>query len=183
MANINREESSIGVNYFEYNVEKKTDTKTKLERAGIVIIDIILLVLVFAFVPSELLLIAFCGFAMLFAILTYFLYKRTEIEYEYIVSSGDFSMNKIYGGRSRKELFNLKVSAFHTIAPYSEDAIKKESSGAEMKTYTCISSPDALDIYYATFTKEDGKKCAVIFECPKKALTTLRFYNSKAIQR
>ena len=42
MANINREESSIGVNYFEYNVEKKTDTKTKLERAGIVIIDIIL---------------------------------------------------------------------------------------------------------------------------------------------
>ncbi len=182
MANINREESSIGINYFEYNVEKKTDAKTKLERAGIVLVDIILLVLVFAFVPSELLLIAFCGFAMIFAILTYFLYKRTQIEYEYIVNSGDFSMNKIYGGRSRKELFNLKVSAFHTIAPYSEEAIKRESNGTEMKIYTCISSPDAMDIYYATFIQEE-KKCAVIFECPKKALASLRFYNSKAIQK
>ena len=119
---------------------------------------------------------------MIFAILTYFLYKRTQIEYEYIVNSGDFSMNKIYGGLSRKELFNLKVSAFHTIAPYSEEAIKREANGTEMKTYTCISSPDAMDIYYATFTQEE-KKCAVIFECPKKALASLRFYNSKAIQK
>ena len=83
MAYVSKDESSVGINYFEYNVEKKVDGKTKLQRFGIVLLDIALALVLFATIDGMLLLISFCGFALVFAILTFFLYKRTQIEYEY----------------------------------------------------------------------------------------------------
>ncbi len=180
MAYVNKDESSLGINYFEYNVEKKADGKTRLQRLGIVLLDILLAVFLFATIDGMLLLIAFCGFALIFAILTFFLYKRTQIEFEYEINGGEFTMSKIYGGRSRKTLFSQKISAFHHFAPYTEENFKAATGTEELKTFTCVSSPDAMDQFFGIFTDEDGKKCAVIFQAPKKVVSIIRFYNSSA---
>lgn len=180
MAYVSKDESSVGINYFEYNVEKKADATTKLQRFGIVLLDIFLVIILFATVNGMFLLIAFCGFALVFSILTFFLYKRTQIEFEYELSGGEFTMSKVYGGRSRKELFSQKLSAFHSFAPYTEENFKSAKGNEELKKYVCISSPDAIDQFFGIFTDEDGKKSVVIFQAPKKAVSIIRFYNSSA---
>ncbi len=182
MAYVAKDESSLGINYFEYNVEKKPDGKTRLQRIGIVIIDIVLAIGILAISPAGLVPIMFCGFGLLFAILTFFLYKRTQVEYEYEINSGELTMAKIYGGRSRKNLFSQKISAFEIIAPYTEDKLKEATRGTEAKIYNCTSSPDALDMYFGIFKDESGNKCAVILQAPKKAVSIFRFYNSSATQ-
>ncbi len=180
MANANREESSLGINYFEFNVEKKADKVSKLQRVGIVLLDIALAVVLLATMSGVFLMFAFCGFVLIFAILTFYLYKYTQIEYEYIISSGTFTMSKIYGRRTRKDIFACKVSQFDVVKPYSGENLKTVLGSKESKVYTCISSPEAMDIHYATFSDENGKKFAVIFEAPRKAISVLRYYNSKA---
>lgn len=180
MAYVSKDESSIGINYFEYNVEKKTDAITRLQRAGIVLLDILLAILLFVFVDGMFLVIAFCGFALIFAILTFFLYKRTQIEFEYEISGGDLTMSKVYGGRDRKQLFSQKISSFHLFAPYTKESFDQAVKNEEIKVYTCISSPDAIDQFFGLFTDEDGIKCAVIFQAPKKAVSIIKFYNSSA---
>ena len=179
MAYVPKDETALGINYFEYNVEKKADGKTKLQRFGIFLIDIVLLIVLFIVVPSSLILISFCGFAMIFAILTFFLYKKTQVEFEYEIAGGEITMAKVYGGRSRKTLFSKKISAFSIIAPYTEEAFKESAKG-ELKIYNCLSSPDAIDQYFGLFEDENGNKCAVIFQAPKKAVSIMRFYNSGA---
>ncbi len=180
MAYVSKDESSVGINYFEYNVEKKVDGKIKLQRFGIVMLDIILAVILFATIEGMLLLISFCGFALVFAILTFFLYKRTQIEFEYEINAGEFTMSKVYGGRSRKALFTKKISAFQFLAPYTEENYKTAVGTEEVKKFDCLSSPDAMDQFFGLFTDDDGNKCVVIFQAPKKAVSILRFYNSGA---
>lgn len=180
MAYVSKDESSLGINYFEYNVEKKPDLTTKLQRLGIVLLDIFLAIFLLITVNGMFLLIAFCGFALVFSILTFFLYKRTQIEFEYEISGGDFTMSKVYGGRTRKELFSQKISAFHHFAPYTEENFNAAKGNDELKKYVCLSSPDAIDQFFGIFTDENGKKSVVIFQAPKKVISIIRFYNSSA---
>ncbi len=180
MAYVSKDESSVGINYFEYNVEKKVDGKTKLQRFGIVLLDIALALVLFATIDGMLLLISFCGFALVFAILTFFLYKRTQIEFEYEINAGEFTMSKVYGGRSRKKLFSQKISSFHFIAPYTEENYKTAVGTETVKKYDCLSSPDAMEQFFGVFTDDDGIKSVVFFQAPKKAVSILRFYNSSA---
>lgn len=182
MAYVAKDESSLSINYFEYNVEKKPDGKTRLQRFGIIVLDIVLAIAIFAIFPSGLIPIMFCGLGLVFAILTFFLYKKTQIEYEYEINSGELTMAKVYGGRTRKTLFSQKLSAFELIAPYTEERFKDATSGMEVKVYNCTSSPDALDMHFGIFKDESGRKCAVILQAPKKAVSIFRFYNSTATQ-
>ena len=182
MAYVAKDESSLGINYFEYNVEKKPDGKTKLQRVGIILLDIVLAIAVLAISPAGLVPIMFCGLGLLFAILTFFLYKRTQIEYEYEINAGELTMAKIYGGRSRKTLFSQKISSFELIAPYTEEKFKEATRNAEIKVYNCTASPDAMDMFFGIFKDEIGSKCAVILQAPKKAVSIFRFYNSSATQ-
>jgi hypothetical protein len=178
MAYVSKDESSVGINYFEYNVEKKPDGKTKLQRVGIFLLDIVLAIILCLTLDKTLLLVAFCGFALIFAILTFFLYKRTQIEFEYEINAGEFTMSKVYGGRTRKEIISQKISAFHYLAPYTEEYFKEATKGEQVKMYMCISSPDAMDQFFGIFTDENNNKCAVVFQAPKKAISIIRFYNS-----
>jgi hypothetical protein len=180
MAYVSKDESSVGINYFEYNVEKKADWKTRLQRLGIVLLDILLAVILVATIDGMLLLISFCGFALVFAILTFFLYKRTQIEFEYEINAGEFTMSKVYGGRTRKQILSHKISSFHHFAPYTEENFKNATKNEEIKKFFCISSPDAIDQFFGIFTDENGVKTAVIFQAPKKAVSIIKFYNSAA---
>ena len=91
-------------------------------------------------------------------------------------------MSKVYGGRTRKELFSKKISDFSLIAPYTEERYKRAVGNADIKVYNCLSSPEALDQFFGIFTLENGIKCAVIFQAPKKAVSIMRFYNSTSTE-
>ncbi|MBR6594526.1 MAG: hypothetical protein IKK83_05035 [Clostridia bacterium] len=166
----------------EYSVLVKPTAKTKLLKFGIIFGAIFLFVLVYAIlsifnagfllVPSAVMLIVLDVFII------WFLWKYTNVEYDYLVVKGTLSISAVYGGRSRKELFSTTVSAASVISACEGRCAPEEAKVEQV--YTCVSSFDSNDIVYIVFTNQDGKKCLAYFEANSKMKKLIRFYNSSA---
>jgi len=166
-------------NYFEFSVTEKPNKKTKTRKAIIatsaVVVFVALFAVLSAFASAMVVIMPMTTVLIVFA--AFIFWKYTKIEYDYFISSGDMQMNIVYGGRSRKELFTFKISSAELIAdPKSNPA----DNSRYQRVYTCVSSMEAQGIIYAVFKNQNGEKCIVYFEAPKKALSLLKFYNSSA---
>ena len=131
-------------------------------------------------------------FAPLFAftpiliwLLVFITWRYVSVEYEYTLTSGTLTFAKIYGGRSRRRIFELSLRDAKRIAPLDneQEAARAAAHRAEL-VFTGVSSMAAPDIYFMLFDFEDkrGKKRPVIFyfEATAKALSICRFYNPAA---
>jgi hypothetical protein len=159
-------------NYTEHLVKRKADKNIIIARTLIVALAVILLggLLIFTFkfpVYSAVLLLVF-----LYVIKV--LWGLTSIEYEYLLVSGDFSMDKIYSTRKRKHLAEFKVSEAESIKPLSES----DTDGA--KVIFAATSVKDDDVYCAIY-KENGVKTALIFNATEKSLQMLRYYNKSTV--
>ncbi|MBQ5800641.1 MAG: hypothetical protein IIW20_02035, partial [Clostridia bacterium] len=102
------------------------------------------------------------------------LWGLTSIEYEYILISGELSMDKIYSTRKRKHLTEFKVSEAESITPYSSANLE----GA--KVIFAATSVKDDDVYCAIY-KENGVRTALVFNVNEKALQMLRYYNKATV--
>lgn len=160
-------------NYTEHLVKRKADKKLALARVLIVLFAIILLgaLLIFTFkfpVYSAVLLIL-----ILFAIKM--LWGLTSIEYEYLIVSGELSMDKIYSTRKRKHLTEFKISEAESIKPYDEASL----DGA--KVIFAASSVKDEGVYCAVYKDGHGERTALIFNVSEKSLPMLRYYNKATV--
>ena len=102
--------------------------------------------------------------------------RYTSVEFEYSITSGEMTVSKIFGGRTRRELISFRLRDCRRIAPASEDA----SAFRADETVSALSRPDAPDAYFAALEDADGKKSVVYFEATQKALRICHFYNAAA---
>ncbi len=160
--------------YAEYLVERKPDKNIILARAGIILLEVILilalLVVVLNYNPFigavALLLILFVGVT---------LWRKTAIEYEYLIVSGELSMDRINGQRKRKHIAEFDIKTADSIAPLCDTNL----DGANV--IFAASSLSDEDVYCAVYKDEKGNKTALIFNVYDKALELLHYYNKATV--
>lgn len=168
------------LNYTEHSVVLKPTKKTRFLKT------IIIAVAVAVFLAIAFLIITFASatiitlpmIVVLIVYAAFVFWKYTRIEYDYTIASGNLTMCVVYGGRKRKELFDIHISAADSITDFGGKSLDKPV--AADKVYICLSSNEAKSIVCITFTDADGNNCAAYIEAEKKAKSVLKFYNSSA---
>lgn len=109
-----------------------------------------------------------------------FLFSFVQIQYQYTIKDmGTFSFYIIRGSHKPKLIFQSKIKSWEKIAPFTPDV--REAVLATPVVYDALPSKTTFkeDAYYALFTDENGRKCAVLFEAPEKTVKACKFYNSQ----
>lgn len=112
--------------------------------------------------------------------LVFLTWRYVNIDYECSITSGVVTFSKIYGGRSRKRVFETALKNMQLIAPYNNDHMKQIGRYAPEVTYSALSSSKCSSAYFALFENEKGKKAIFLFEADDKCLKICKFYNASA---
>lgn len=165
------------VNHAEVAIKRKTDLELVLKKILFIVIYIATALGIFGicFATKFVQIGALIPFAVwAVAFLTW---RYTDIEYEYVVSSGEITVSTIYGNRTRKKMVELKLKDISRIAPLDE-AGRAKLAGEQIKTvYNATRCKDSETAYYALFDTPKSGRAVLLFEGDPKALKIMRFYN------
>lgn len=167
---------------YEYAVTQKRTRAVRLRRTLLLASYVLFAAVMLTFAVTSRLgapIVALTPFGL--ALLVFLTWRYTTVEYECSFTSGELTISKIYGGRTRRELASLRLRDCIMIAPATD---RLWSEKAELfradETVSALSSPDAPDAYFAAFEGEDGTRGLVYFEATQKALRICHFYNPSA---
>ena len=106
--------------------------------------------------------------------MAWFVFQFTKIEYEYTIATGVLTLHKIYGARTRKEVFELKTSDFTKIVPFE----KLNTLNAKSVFLACRKSEqNMICILYNTEKSNDN---VLVISAPDKTMSCLKFYRRSA---
>ena len=165
-------------NSIEFSVKKKTDSKIMLMRMGIAAACYIPFLVLTALLFRAL----FVAIPVLFVVFSYgvwFFFRFTQIEYEYSILSGDFSVSAIYNNLQRKTLIETKIKDMTAVVPY-EDRERYLSNSIQKIFYYC-SDLESKDLYICVFNHEKYGKSAIVFNSMKKFVQIMKFYNPQNV--
>lgn len=166
--------SVYATNYTEFTVKRKPTAATTLVRIGMILVYIGIPVGVFC-IPNMWWLGSLTF--LMAAIVWYFTWPYTTIEYEYTLSSGDFRFEKNFGQRKRVTILEKKIKDMKIIAPYTDEY--KANYKITGKTYDFRESDkQTSDVYFAVF-EEGGADNLILFQCTNKALKIFKSYNKE----
>ncbi len=170
-------------NHAEYTTIKKYEGKYALARVlmilGYVLFPIVGIVAIAASPLSAFVIWFIALFPLMLSIIVPLTYRYVQIEYEYSIDSGIITFSEIYGRRSRKQKYEVKISDAIAIAPY-RDEYRAAADEADVK-YVACSTMSNPDLYYILFEDEDGRKATIFFDPINKALKLMEFYNRKTV--
>lgn len=173
-----KHKNDYAINNVEYLIKKKSDSKIKLARTGIVFLCLVLsLTLIYLCLgPIKFPALAPVGIILIIYIAK-MLWGLTSIEYEYSIVQGEFTMDAIYGARKRRTVAEFVIRQAEKIAPFKNDI----SSNVNIIN-ACI-SPSHPNTWYALYKDEKGNKTALLFTAYNKALDLLAYYNRNATDK
>ena len=93
----------------------------------------------------------------------------------------------IYGGLTRKDLFNCRVKDLTAVAPYETEEQKAEADGfAADRRLVMVSGTDEQDggdkqIWYAIYAPEDGEKTVLVFDTEEKLRKLMKYYGGSSV--
>lgn len=171
------EDEKMRANYAEYLV-KKTGTRLVLAKIGIILLAVIVVLLAFAFVlrwVAAAMLPIFIGTMAL----CWYLWRFTNVEYEYIIVSATVEIHRILGERSRKKLFEIKTSDIERVAPLS---LHPEIKNGQYSSVTDISSGKPSDeVFFVLYNNEKGRGI-IYLNVIKKTLDVFKYYKPNAVE-
>lgn len=172
---------------YEFTASQKNEGKWRLARLGLIALYVIW--------PLSILLVGmkFSVIAPLLAfipistwILVFMTWRRVAVDYEYSLVSGTLTFAKVFGGRSRKKVFEMQLKNAVRIAPLASEAeVARATAYAPEREFMGASSLSAPDVYFMLFELCDprtGEKRRAIyyFEATQKMLSICRYYNPSA---
>ena len=89
--------------YTEQLVKKQSGAKEMAIRAGLIVLTVIAVFIVLMF-PLGIIL------PILAVVLDVFMFRRLNVEYEYLFVNGDLDVDKIMSRAKRKRMFSMNVS-------------------------------------------------------------------------
>jgi hypothetical protein len=104
------------------------------------------------------------------------LFRRLNLEYEYIVTNGEMDIDKIMGRSSRKRLMTVDCRGFDILAPYKPEFRAEYASQTIANIVDVSSHPDAPGRWFAIYSAKDGRRTLLIFEPSEKMLDAFRKY-------
>jgi hypothetical protein len=113
--------------------------------------------------------------------LIFFTWRLTQVEYEYSFFTGELTVCRILGGRSRKVLVKVKLRDLCDVYPCSNTvAAERVEAFAADRTVFAASSPQSATLCSAMWKDESNQKITLFFDCNEKAAKILRYYNASA---
>ena len=113
-------------------------------------------------------------------IIIFFTWRYTQVEYEYSFLSGELTVSRVLGGRSRKKIAELTIRNASAVLPCeTEYAARIEAFGG--KTIFAASSENAPELYAVLYQNGQGEKCVLFIELIDKAVKIMRYYNPSAV--
>lgn len=167
---------------YEYTVAQKSEGSYRWRKTGFIALYVIYILTFFSiglmtaiFVPCMALI------PVTTWMLIYFTWRYANIEYEYSITSGIITFTKIYGGRTKKVITEIKIKDALSIAPFSDRLEESRFEAYNAKfIYNALSSLRAEDAYFLLFLNDKKEKCAFAFEATAQALKICKFYNPSA---
>lgn len=104
------------------------------------------------------------------------LFRRLNLEFEYIVTNGEMDVDKIMGRTTRKRLLTVDCRNFDILAPYKEEYRSEYTSQTIVSTIDVSSHPQAPGRWFAIFHAKDGLRTLLIFEPNEKMLDAFRIF-------
>jgi len=98
------------------------------------------------------------------------LFKRMNVEYEYIYYNGDLDIDRILDKQSRKRIFSTNIKDMEVIAPTGSIELQQYQRVKELD----YSSRDPEHKTYEMVTKFKGDMVRVVFEPNEKILTGMK---------
>lgn len=111
-------------------------------------------------------------------------WRRTDIQYEFLIEAGELSVAKIYGNAVRRQKVRVNIPDMTLIAPYTREraGILNASNIAGVKNFSAC--PDSDDAWICVYPdRERGKKRVLIIETDDEMRRVLRLCNPSAVVR
>ena len=154
-------------NYIEHLVKGKIGTKEYMERGVAIALPFL------CFIILYLLSLPLIFFVFSF-VLTYYLWNRTSIEYEYLYMAGELSVDIVYHKSSRKKLFSVAKEEILEIRQWSPETLERyKREGIPVLDLAGFGENQ----HYFYLVQHEGKKTAYILDCPEKPLKEMRLYS------
>ena len=150
--------------FCEYIVKKKPTMKDRVKQIGIILLAI---VLVEIFIVLNNLLFGvglLLGVAVIYGAV--YLFKRTNIEYEYILTNSILDIDKIFAKSSRKRVESID---FKNVEAFGK---AQDAPMSQAKEIDYAGDITADDVYYFEIFK-DGERKRIYFQPNQKILSNL----------
>ncbi len=115
--------------------------------------------------------------------LVWLTWRYASVEFEYSLTGGVMTLSKIYGGRTRKCVAQIKIKEMTAIMPFEGDHISAAGRYAPERTVDFTADLQHPNVYCALYETEDKRRGILYFEATDKALKILRYYNSSTVVR
>ena len=139
--------------YTEQLVKKQTDMKDILIKAILVSATIVSFLIILMY-PIGLIL------PILMIVLDVFMFRRLNVEYEYLFLNGDLDIDKIMNKAKRKKMFNANVADMELLAPVDAAELNQYKNARTLD----FSSHTGRAKVYALVLSGKGELRKVIFE-------------------
>ena len=170
---IKHESDSLNTGYCEYLTKVNASSAVILARIMIILFTAVLIAAMLAVTLKTIPVVSFMLGALI-VFMAWFVFQFTKIEYEYEIATGEFTLSKIYGARTRREVLSFKTSDIITIAPESAlDSLK-----ADNIIITCRKSD--INRICILYTETNGKKQSLVISAPDKTVSCLKYYKRSA---
>lgn len=150
--------------FCEYIVEKKKTLKDRVKQLGIILLAIVLVELLLVFNG---LLFGF-GFILIVGVIygAVWLFKRVNIEYEYILTNSILDIDVIYARSSRKRIQSVDIKNVETFGRAGEEI------SADVKEIDLSGDITASDVFFFEYVK-NGERVRIYFQPNQKILSGL----------
>ena len=138
--------------YTEQLVKKQAGMKDIVIKAALVAVTIVSVLIVFLF-PFGIIL------PVLAVILDVLMFRRLNVEYEYLFVNGDLDIDKIMNKAKRKRMFSANVNDLEILAPADSIEVRQYQKA---KTYNYSSGSGQAALY--ALVSERGEQKKIIFE-------------------
>ena len=168
---------------FEYTVAEAKNKALKTKKALFLTAYVLFVLVVFAILSSiNPYFIALVPVTLWMVI--WLTWRFTQVEYEYSFFSGELTVNRILGNRTRKNLAKVRIQNFSAVFAATELNQSKIEAFAAEKTIFAASEATAENLWVALWEDaESGKRQALYFEPNEKAIKILKYYNASAMAK
>ena len=147
----------------EQLVKRTQSIATTFKKAGLIAVTTILVILGL-FIPLVI------WVATIMILVDVFLFKRMNVEFEYVFFNGDLDIDKIMNMQSRKKMFTTNIKEMEVLAP---------SGSVELHPYQRtktldFSSQNSNDKVYEMVTMFKGQTVKVLFNPNEKILNEMK---------
>ncbi len=160
--------------FYEYMVEKKKTNREAMIRMGSIAVAILLTLMTILFLFGRIMgFEVFIIFAVWYGVAAVF--KRTDVEFEYILTNSAMDVDKIMSKKARKRLVTVDFKAIEVCQP--ADKIEAPSGVTIMD---CTGDIDAGSVYYVDFLK-NSQRTRLFFQPNAKILQSIKQVNPRQI--